>query len=68
MDDNFATIVERAFELARSGSVANMMELERALKSEGFAAPHVHFMGSSLRKQLRTLMKAALASSKGAAE
>jgi hypothetical protein len=67
MDDNSATIVERAFELARSGSVANMMELERALKSEGFAAPHDHFMGTSLRKQLRTLMKAAQPSN-GAAE
>ena len=61
-------MIERAFELARSGSVANIPELERALKSEGFAAPHMHFMGTSLRKQLNTLMKAARPLSNDAAE
>jgi hypothetical protein len=46
-------IIERAFELASSGNVQNLMQLELVLKREGYEATAQHLAGSSLRKQLR---------------
>jgi predicted metal-binding protein len=52
-------VLERAFDLARSGQFNDMMELERALKREGFQAAARDLNSPSLRKQLLTAMKAA---------
>lgn len=52
------SMIERAFELARSGSCRNPADLEAHLKREGYTSVHQHLMGSaSLRKQLNDLCK-----------
>lgn len=51
------TTLERAFELARSGKVKTIREIERALLAEGY--PHNQLIGPALLEQLRKLMKAA---------
>lgn len=49
-----STLVERAFELARSGTIANVDLLARALKREGFDQVESHFSSSrTLTKELR---------------
>jgi hypothetical protein len=47
------TTVERAFELARSGSCASVQDIRRQLKSEGHDQVEAHLAGPSLGKQLR---------------
>jgi hypothetical protein len=49
------TTVERAFELARSGSCASVQDIRRRLKSEGYDQVEAHLSGPSLGKQLRRL-------------
>jgi hypothetical protein len=48
-------ILERAFELARSGDFIRVKDLEKALSKEGYAKgdPHIHSPG--VRRQLRYL-------------
>jgi hypothetical protein len=53
--------VERAFELARSGSCRSNEDIIRQLNREGFSDPAGQLSGQSLRKQLRALMKDARA-------
>lgn len=53
MDEN-RTSLERAFELAKSGSCGSMEELKRLLRSEGYSSDQV--VGRSLTAQLRVLM------------
>jgi len=48
-------IVERAFELARTGRFANMAQLEKALYKEGYSRQDLSLTGVSIRKQLRSL-------------
>ncbi|HEX8215064.1 MAG TPA: hypothetical protein VF582_06280 [Allosphingosinicella sp.] len=57
---NGLSTVERAFELARSGECANIQELQRRLKREGFGLAMAHLASPSLRKQLVTLIKEAV--------
>jgi hypothetical protein len=45
------TILERAFELARTGEYSNVTELRRALIAEGFTTKQLE--GRALQKQLR---------------
>lgn len=52
-------VLERAFELARSGACRDLVELEEKLKREGFEQVYAHMKGPSVRKQLRALMVAA---------
>jgi hypothetical protein len=47
------TIIERAFDLARSGTCRSVQELETQLKREGFASVAAHLSGSLIRRQLR---------------
>jgi hypothetical protein len=54
MDAN-KTAIERAFELAKSGRLASIDELRRALKSEGYFTHHL--TGPSLLGQLRKLIQ-----------
>jgi hypothetical protein len=49
-------VLERAFELARSGRVSSGSELDRILHKEGYSAFALE--GKSLRKQLRDIIKA----------
>lgn len=49
--------VERAFELARSGTCLSMEDIRRRLKAEGYENTQAHLAGSAIRKQLLELMK-----------
>jgi hypothetical protein len=51
-------IVERAFQLARSGTVATAQELTRTLKQEGYERVDEH-LSNGLRAQMVRLMQAA---------
>ncbi len=48
-------ILERAFELARTGDFSRVKELEKALSSEGYAKNDPHMHSPSVRRQLRGL-------------
>lgn len=49
------TTIERAYELARSGTCTNITDIEKALKREGFSSVEAHLHGSSIRSGLRQL-------------
>jgi hypothetical protein len=49
--------MERAFELARSGSVLTIDDIRAKLRSEGL--DHLQIQGPSLLKQLRAMITAA---------
>jgi hypothetical protein len=55
------TVLERAFELARSGCCRNLEDIHRHLKAEGYSTQQI--TGPWLRRQLRTLMQEATVSS-----
>lgn len=50
-------ILERAFELARTGVYPRVKELEKALSREGYAKGDPHIHSPSVRKQLRGLCR-----------
>jgi len=58
MDPRISAL-ERAFQLARSGQVANIEEIKLKLKREGYQVDARDYGGQSLRSQLRELIKAA---------
>jgi hypothetical protein len=60
MDQNM-TAVERAFQLARSGSVAGLAEIATSLHREGYYANQIE--GPVLKRQLADLIKASRKSS-----
>ncbi len=53
--------VERAFELARSGTFANVYEISRQLKREGYDRVAAHLSGSEIKRQLLAVIKASSA-------
>ena len=53
--DGTKTTLERAFELAKSGSVLNMAELHSKLTREGYMLNQID--GPTLRRQLSQLMR-----------
>jgi hypothetical protein len=55
--DQRMTALERAFQLARSGSVAGLTEIVSSLNREGYAASQIE--GRLLKRQLADLIKAA---------
>jgi hypothetical protein len=55
------TTLERAFELAGSGSCRTISDLEKQLKREGFSQVAAHLSGLSIRKQLRNILAASTA-------
>jgi hypothetical protein len=59
--DQKMTAVERAFQLARSGSVAGLAEITTSLNREGYYANQIE--GPVLKRQLANLIKAARRSS-----
>jgi hypothetical protein len=52
-------LLERAFDLARSGQVQSLEELSRKLIAEGHIAVLSHLAAPTLRRQLSTTIKAA---------
>lgn len=46
-------LVERAFELARSGRFRQIEDIERVLSKEGYPKASPHWNSGTLRKQLR---------------
>jgi hypothetical protein len=54
------TILERAYELARSGECSTLQMIKRRLKAEGFIAIDAHLYGRTLQDELRRLCHAAL--------
>jgi hypothetical protein len=50
------TLTERAFSLARSGTVANVAELRKQLNREGYRAADLQ--GPTLRRQITALVRA----------
>ena len=55
--DQKMTALERAFQLARSGSVAGLTEIVASLNREGYSANQIE--GRLLKRQLADLIKAA---------
>ena len=49
------TTLERAFDLARSGTCAGVPEIRLALKRERFDQVEAHLSGPSIVRQLRSL-------------
>jgi hypothetical protein len=57
--DSKISALERAFQLARSGQVANIDDIKKKLKQEGYDVSAAAYVGLSIRSQLRALIKAA---------
>ena len=55
---NNLTVLERAFDLARSGKCHNVMDIALKLKSEGYSLEHLE--GPMLKTQLRHLIEVAM--------
>ncbi|WP_066820986.1 hypothetical protein [Sphingomonas mali] len=51
--------VERAFELARSGSCRTLEDIRRVLTAERYPSVQAHLAGPSIRRALLALCKAA---------
>lgn len=56
---NKPTILERAYELARSGTTTDLQVISRQLKAEGFESVDAHLAGPSLRAELRKISQSA---------
>ena len=60
-------ILERAFELARTGNFLRVEDLEKTLAAEGYARSHPQMRSPSTRKQLRRLCRMAWLKRRGLA-
>lgn len=54
--DAHISAVERAFQLAKAGQCASVLDIIRQLKIEGYSVEHL--VGSSLLKQLKAIILA----------
>ena len=54
------TTIERAFELARSGTYSNLGKLRQALSKEGYGDVRAQLDGRSIQAQLNALLDAAM--------
>jgi len=52
-------ILERAFELARSGDCSSIDDIRRRLKAEQYSQVDAHLSGATVRRQLLGLCKEA---------
>jgi hypothetical protein len=50
-----AGIIERAYQLARSGEFASVGQIKDRLKTEGYTCIALHFSGKSLQRSLLQL-------------
>jgi hypothetical protein len=53
------TLLERAFDLARSGRFASVADIRTALKRERYEQVEAHLAGPSIARQLRALCEEA---------
>jgi len=53
------SVLERAFEIARSGTCQGLSALRRQLRAEGYDHIESHLSGLGLRRQLTDLIEAA---------
>ena len=60
-DDRRLSTVERAYELARSGKCRTVDEVRTTLIREGYEAVQAHLTGPSIKRDLSSLCKAAVA-------
>lgn len=58
-------ILERAFELARTGQFSRVKDLEKALAKEGYARGDPHIQSPTVRKQLRQICCQSMAAETG---
>lgn len=49
-------IIERAFQLARSGEFGTISDVGKRLRQEGYERVDLHLAGGSLRAQLRQML------------
>ena len=49
--------IERAFEIARSGTCRNVEDIRKRLKREGYSDARSHLDGPAIRKQLADLIR-----------
>jgi hypothetical protein len=59
MRDNRPTLMERAYQLARSGKVSGPAEIKDQLSAEGYSDVIAHISGPTLLADLRRLCDAA---------
>ena len=62
MMDPRPTELERAFQLAKSGSCGSISDIRNRLRSEGYATAHI--TGKSLTRQLKALIAEARSAEK----
>lgn len=60
-------LLERAYELARSGSCAGLSDIRQKLKAEGYTAMESSMIGLGLRRELKKLCDQAQAAPRRAA-
>ena len=58
-------ILERAFELARTGECGSIDDIRRRLKTERYSQVDAHLSGATLRRQLLDLCREARADGNG---
>ena len=51
-------IIQRAFEMAREGSLENVHEIQQALKKEGYESTAQHLAGPTITRQLKAAIAA----------
>jgi hypothetical protein len=54
--DHRATVLERAFALAKSGTCDSVRDIKKQLRREGYSVAQI--VGKSLSKQLQALLRA----------
>jgi hypothetical protein len=54
--DHKATVLERAFALAKSGTCTSIPDIKKQLRKEGYSVAQI--VGKSLSKQLQALLRA----------
>jgi hypothetical protein len=52
-------IIERAFELARQGDCASLLEIRQTLARERYTSVDAHMAGLGIRSQLKALIRQA---------
>lgn len=56
---NTPSLIERAYELARSGECLGLSDLRKRLRAEGYGHIESHLSGLGLRRELTALIEAA---------
>ena len=59
------SIIERAFELARTGQCGSIDDIRKRLKAEQYSQVDAHLAGAAVRRQLLDLCKEARAGREG---